>query len=55
MSTENLIQALQDGDNVAAAKHFNSAMTQRVTDTLDAKKIEIASNLVDRVASKEEE
>ena len=46
MNVENLIKALNDGDNVTAQKEFNTAMGQKVTDALDAKKIDIASGMV---------
>jgi hypothetical protein len=48
MNVENLIKALNDGDNVTAQKEFNTAMGQKVTDALDAKKIDIASGMVSR-------
>ena len=55
MSIENLIDNVKKGDNVAASKQFNSIMADKLTAALDAKKIEIASTLQDRQASKEEE
>jgi hypothetical protein len=55
MSIENLIDNVKNGDNVAASKQFNSIMADKLTAALDAKKIEIASTLQDRQASKEEE
>ena len=48
MNVENLIKALNDGDNVTEQKEFNTAMGQKVTDALDAKKIDIASGMVSR-------
>lgn len=48
MNVENLIKALNDGDNVTAQKEFNTAMGQKVTDALDAKKIDIASGMVNK-------
>jgi len=48
MNVENLIKALNDGDNVTAQKEFNTAMGQKVTDALDAKKIDIASRMVNK-------
>lgn len=57
MNVENLIKALNDGDNVTAQKEFNTAMGQKVTDALDAKKIDIASGMVtksDETAENEE-
>ncbi len=55
MSIENLINDVKNGDNVAAGKQFNSVMADKLTAALDAKKIELASSLQDRQASKEEE
>jgi len=55
MSIENLINDVKSGDNIAAGKQFNSVMADKLTAALDAKKIEIASSLQDRQASKEEE
>lgn len=55
MSIENLINDVKNGDNVAAGKQFNSVMADKLTAALDAKKIELASTLQDRQASKEEE
>jgi len=53
MTVENIINSLKDGDNVSANKEFNSTMATKLTDAMDAKKIELASTLVDR--KKEEE
>ena len=55
MSIENLINDVKNGDNVAAGRQFNSVMADKLTAALDAKKIELASSLQDRQASKEEE
>jgi len=55
MSIENLINDVKNGDNVAAGKQFNSIMADKITAAMDAKKIEIASSIQDRQASKEEE
>jgi|TARA_R110002153_G_scaffold106040_1_gene245013 hypothetical protein len=55
MSIENLINDVKSGDNIAAGKQFNSVMADKLSAVLDAKKIEIASSLQDRQASKEEE
>ena len=56
MSIENLISDLKKGDNVNAGKQFNSMMADKLSAALDAKKIEIASNLQNRKAeSKQEE
>lgn len=55
MSIENLINDLKNGDNVAAGKQFNSIMADKMSAALDAKKIEIASNLQNRKAEQEEQ
>ena len=55
MSIENLINDLKKGDNVAAGKQFNSIMADKMSAALDAKKIEIASNLQNRKAEQEEQ
>jgi hypothetical protein len=55
MSIENLINDVKSGDNIAAGKQFNSVMADKLSAVLDARKIEIASSLQDRQASKEEE
>jgi len=55
MSIENLIDNVKNGDNVDAGKQFNSLMADKLSAVLDAKKIELASTLQVRQASKEEE
>ena len=55
MSIENLIDNVKNGDNVVAGKQFISIMADKLPAALDAKRIEIASTLQDRQASKEEE
>jgi hypothetical protein len=54
MSIENLINDVKKGDNVSAGKHFNSIMADKLGAALDAKKIEVASNLQNRKADKQE-
>jgi len=55
MSIENLINDLKKGDNVSAGKQFNSMMADKLSAALDAKKIEIASNLHNRKAETKQE
>lgn len=55
MSIENLISDLKNGDNVNAGKQFNSIMADKLSAALDAKKIEIASNLQNRKAETKQE
>lgn len=45
-----LIKDLNDGNNVSANKQFNTIMADKMTAALDAKKIEIASGMVQRKA-----
>ena len=45
-----LISDLNNGNNVAASKQFNSIMADKMTAALDAKKIEIASGMIQRKA-----
>ena len=53
MAVNDLIKNLKDGDNVNANKEFDSLMADKITASLDAKKIEIASTMAER--KKEEE
>ena len=55
MSVENIIKNLSDGDNVNASREFESVMSQKMTAALDAKKIELASSMVDRKKQEKEE
>ena len=55
MTIENLVKNLQNGDNVNAGKEFNTLMADKLTAAIDAKKIEIASNLVQRKKEEEKE
>ncbi len=45
MSTIDLINHIKNDNNVDAEKAFNSTMADVITTALDAKKIEVASNL----------
>ena len=54
MNVNKLIKNLQDGDNVSANRQFNTVMADKMTAALDAKKIEIASGMVQRKTSEEE-
>jgi len=53
MSVENLVNHLKDGSNNKANKEFDGIIGQKITDALDAKKIELASTLIQR--NKEEQ
>ena len=45
MSIENLINDMKKGDNVSANKNFDRVMADKITQGLDAKKIDIASKI----------
>ena len=45
-----LISDLNNGDTVKANKQFNTIMADKMTTALDARKIEIASGMVQRKA-----
>jgi hypothetical protein len=45
-----LIKNLNNGNNVQANRVFNTVMADKMTAALDAKKIEIASGMVQRKA-----
>ena len=57
ISGNELIQNLNDGDNVKANKQFKTVMADKLSAALDAKKIEIASGMIQRneVESEEEQ
>ena len=55
MNVNELIQNLQDGDNVTANRQFNTVMADKMTAALDAKKIEVASQLNQRNPVAEEQ
>ena len=52
---DELIQNLKDGNNVGANKQFNTVMADKMTAALDAKKIEIASGMIQRKAEEKQE
>ena len=54
MAGNELIQNLNDGDNVKANKEFNTLMADKMAAALDAKKIEIASGMIQRKVAEEE-
>jgi hypothetical protein len=54
MAVNELIQNLNDGDNVKANKEFNTLMADKMAAALDAKKIEIASGMIQRKVAEEE-
>ena len=52
---KDIITRLKDSDNVNAKKSFDSAMAYKMNDSLDAKKVELASTMVQRKAGIEPE
>jgi len=54
MAVNELIQNLNDGDNVKSNKEFNTLMADKMAAALDAKKIEIASGMIQRKVAEEE-
>jgi len=55
MNVNDLILNLNDGDNVSANKQFKTVMADKLTAALDAKKVEVASSMVQRNVAEEEE
>tara|TARA_E500000178_G_scaffold336474_2_gene374511 strand:- start:496 stop:762 length:267 start_codon:yes stop_codon:yes gene_type:complete len=45
---KDIIARLKDGDNVNAKKGFDTAMADKMQDSLDAKKVEIASSMIQK-------
>jgi hypothetical protein len=48
MEIADIIKKVETGDNVNAGKAFDPVMAIKMKDALDAKKIELASSMVDR-------
>ncbi len=48
MEIADIIKKVEAGDNVNAGKAFDTVMGQKLKDALDAKKIELATSMVDR-------
>jgi hypothetical protein len=55
MNIDDLILNIKDGNNVNANKQFNTVMADKMTAALDAKKIEIASGMIQRKAEEQQE
>ena len=55
MNVNELIKNLNDGDNVNASKQFNTVMADKMAAALDAKKIEIASGMIQRKEAEQQE
>ena len=55
MNVDDLILNIKDGNNVNANKQFNTVMADKMTAALDAKKIEIASGMIQRKAEEQQE
>jgi hypothetical protein len=54
MAMNELITNLSNGDNVNANKEFNSLMADKMAAALDAKKIEVASGMIQRNTAEKE-
>jgi hypothetical protein len=46
---------VKDGDNINAGKAFNTVMADKLQTALDAKKIEIASSMIQRKTAEQED
>lgn len=46
MNSAGLVNAIFSGNGEAAAEMFNGALSAKISDALDVKKVEIASNLI---------
>ena len=55
MNVDDLILNIKDGNNVGANKQFNTVMADKMTAALDAKKVEIASGMIQRKAEEKQE
>ena len=55
MEITDIIKKVEAGDNVNANKAFDTVMGQKLKDALDAKKIELASSMIDRNISVEDQ
>ena len=55
MEIQDIINNVKDGDNVNAGKAFNSVMADKLQTALDAKKIEIASSMIQRKTAEQED
>ena len=55
MEILDIINNAKEGDNINAGKAFNSVMADKLQTALDAKKIEIASTMIQRKTAEQEE
>ena len=55
MEIADIIKKVGAGDNVNANKAFDTVMGQKMKDALDAKKIELATSMVDRKVNPDSE
>ena len=55
MEIADIIKKVEAGDNVNANKAFDTVMAAKMKDAMDAKKIELASSMVDRKAEDQPE
>ena len=55
MEVKDIIDNVSKGDNVNATKAFNNIIDGKLKDALQAKKVEVASKLVQKYDTQEEE
>ena len=55
MEVEKIVDHLKNNDTVKATTAFQNAMAEKLTAALDAKKVDLASTLIDRKTVKDEE
>ena len=44
--TKDIIDSIASGDNIGAETHFKNAISQKVGDSLERKRIEVASTMI---------
>lgn len=55
MEVEKIVDHIKNNDTVKATGAFSNAMAEKLTAALDAKKVELASSLIDRKTVKDED
>lgn len=55
MEVEKIVDHIKNNDTVKAQGAFSNAMAEKLTAALDAKKVELASSLIDRKTVKDED
>lgn len=54
MEVEKIVDHIKNNDTVKAQGAFSNAMAEKLSAALDAKKVELASSLIDRKNDKED-